>query len=148
MLIKLIYKEKPNNMGLFIGTIEKFNKNRGYITLETKEKIEIGDTISIGNNTGTYTISELMQNSKNIKEAQVGNKVTIGRMQGNINIGDKIYKMTSKTLQKEAKESYQKENRKVLLNCEITIRKNQPISIHVSSCSNIELYKDLSVTCN
>ena len=135
-------------MGLFIGTIEKFNKNRGYITLETKEKIEIGDTISIGNNTGTYTISELMQNSKNIKEAQVGNKVTIGRMQGNINIGDKIYKMTSKTLQKEAKESYQKENRKVLLNCEITIRKNQPISIHVSSCSNIELYKDLSVTCN
>lgn len=145
---KLIYKEKPNNMGLFIGTIEKFNKNRGYITLETKEKIEIGDTISIGNNTGTYTISELMQNSKNIREAQVGNKVTIGRMQGNINIGDKIYKMTSKTLQKEAKESYQKENRKVLLNCEITIRKNQPISIHVSSCSNIELYKDLSVTCN
>ena len=29
----LVYKEKPNNMGLFLGIIEKYNKNKGLITL-------------------------------------------------------------------------------------------------------------------
>ena len=89
-----------------------------------------------------------MENNKNIKETKIGQLVTIGRMKGNIKPGDKIYRLSSKALLQEAKESYKKENRKVLLNCTVNIKKGEPISISINSCSNLELYKDLSITCN
>lgn len=144
----LVFKEKPNNMGLFLGNVQKYNKNKGYITLKLKENIQIGDTISLENESGSYTISELMENGKNIKDTKIGQVITIGRMKGNIKNGDKIYRLSSKSLSTEAKESYRKENRKINLNCTVNIKKNTPISIHITSCSNLELYKDLSITCN
>ena len=144
----LVFKEKPNNMGLILGTVQKYNKNKGHITLKLKEHLEIGDTISCENESGSYTVSELMENNNNIKETKIGQVVTIGRMKGNIKPGDKIYRLSSKTLLQEAKESYRKENRKVLLNCIVNIKKGEPISISINSCSNLELYKDLSITCN
>ena len=145
---KLVYKEKPNNMGLYIGTVKRYNKNKGYITLTLEDKLEIGDTIAIENRAGSYTISELMENNKNIKEANPNQSVTIGRIKANIQNGYKIYKLSSKELSKKAKESYQGENKKIALNCLITIKKKQPISIYVTSCSNLKLYKNLSITCN
>ena len=38
-----------------------------------------------------------------------------------------------------------KENRKIFLNCHIMIKENKPITIMVTSASNIELYKDLKI---
>ena len=143
----LVFKDKPNNMGLFLGIVEKYNKSKGHITIKLKEPINIGDTIALENESGSYTISELMENHKNIDNTKIGQTVTIGRMKGNINLGDKVYKMSSKALSTLAKDSYKKENRKVNLNCKISIKKSQPISINVSSCSNLELYKDLDITC-
>ncbi len=67
----LVFKEKPNNMGLFLGIVQKYNKTKGLITLKLEEKIEIGDTISLQNETGSYTISELMINNKNITETKI-----------------------------------------------------------------------------
>ena len=63
---KLIYKDKPNNMGLYIGFIEKYNSNKGHITLKLNEPISIGDTIAIENESGSYRISELMDKKINI----------------------------------------------------------------------------------
>ncbi len=144
----LVFKDKPNNMGLLLGTVSKFNKNKGYITLKLKEPICVGDTVSLQNETGSYTVSELMVDNKNITETKVGQLVTIGRMKGNISAGDKIYKMSSKELSTRAKESYKKENRKIPLNCEVTIKKSKPISIAITSACNCLEYKNLSITCS
>ncbi len=144
---ELVYKEKPNNMGLFLGIVEKYNKNKGLITLKLKEKIETGDTISLQNETGTYTISELMEDNRNIITTEIGQTVTIGRMKGNIKLGDKIYKMTSKSLISEAQESYKNENKKIPLICKVSIKKEQPISITVKSNCNLDLYKNLNIKC-
>ena len=143
----LVFKDKPNNMGLLLGIVSKFNKNKGYITLKLKETICVGDTVSLQNETGSYTISELMVDNKNITETKVGQTVTIGRMKGNISAGDKIYKMSSKELSTRAKESYKKENRKIPLDCEITIKKSEPVSINITSNSNIYPYKNMSISC-
>lgn len=143
----LIFKDKPNNMGLFLGIVQNYNKNKGHITLKLKEHIEIGDTISLQNEEGSYTVSELMVDRKNITQPKIGQTITIGRMKGNINLGDKIYKMSSKTLLSNAKESYKTENRKVLLDCKVIIKKNKPISISVKNASNLDIYKDLNITC-
>ena len=142
----LVFKEKPNNMGLFLGKIQKYNHKKGYITVKLNEPIGIGDTISIEKEQGSYTISELMDtNMKNIKFTQIGQTVIIGRMKGNIKLGNQIYKMSSKKLNSLAQNSCSKENRKVLLNCHIVIKENKPITIMVTSASNIKLYKDLNI---
>lgn len=142
----LVFKEKPNNMGLFLGKVQKYNTKKGYITVKLNEPIGIGDTISLEKEDGTYTISELMDiNMKNIKFTEIGQTVIIGRMKGNIKLGNQIYKMSSKKLNLFVQNSCLKENRKVLLNCHITIKEDKPISITVTSASNIELYKDLKI---
>ena len=142
----LVFKDKPNHMGLFLGTIQKYNKSKGYITLKLKENVNIGDKISVEKQSGSYTISELMENNKNIKETKIGQTVIIGRIKGNINSGDKVYKIFSKSLLSSAKESYKKENRKIPLNCTITVKKSQPLSIHITSCNNLPQYQDLNIT--
>lgn len=142
----LVFKEKPNNMGLFLGKIQKYNSQKGYITIKLNEPIEIGDTISLEQETGSYTISELMDmNHNNITSTKIGQTVIIGRMKGNIKLGSKIYKMSSKQLNLLAHKSYSQENKKILLNCHINIHKDSPISISVTSANNLELYKDLNL---
>lgn len=145
----LIFSEKPNNMGLFLGQIEKYNQSKGLITLKLNEPIEIGDTISLENETGTYTISELMKNNNNIKNASIDETVTLGRMKGKIKVGNKVYKMSSKALIQSALSTFENDTqtRKIPLNCEVKIVKNSPISIHISSASEIEIYRKLDIYC-
>ena len=149
----LIFKEKPNNMGLFLGKVEKYNKNKGYITVKLQEPIEIGDTISLEKETGSYNVSELMDKNKNIKETSIGQTVTIGRMKGNINLGDKIYKLSSKKLNLIAKNSINGEHRKIPLNCGITIKHNEPLQINITpafsendTLNDVSIYSNMNIT--
>ena len=145
----LIFSEKPNNMGLFLGHVAKYNPSKGLITLNLNEPVEIGDTIALEKENGTYTISELMTKNTNIKTANPNDFVTIGRMKGNIKVGDKIYKMSSKPLTSLAYSSFENDiqTKKIPLNCEIKIVKNSPISIHVSSACDLEIYRKLDIYC-
>ena len=145
----LIFSEKPNNMGLFLGHVAKYNQSKGLITLNLNEPIEIGDTIALEKETGTYTISELMTKNTNIKTANPNDFVTIGRMKGNIKVGDKIYKISSKQLTALAHSSFENDiqTKKIPLNCEIKIVKNSPISMHISSACDLEIYRKLDIYC-
>ena len=81
----LIYKEKPNNMGLFLGKIQNYSNKKGYVTIKLNEKIEIGDTVAIENETNSYTISEIMDTSfNNLTQTKIGQTVVIGRIKGNV----------------------------------------------------------------
>lgn len=138
----LIYKQKPNNMGIFLGTVSNFNNNKGHISFITNDTINIGDKISIENKkyeSATYTISELMINNINIKQANSGDKIKIGRMKGNIRIGDKIYKIIDKKLSIFAVDTITKESRKRNLNCKIVIKNNTPISMKIIDDSGISI---------
>ena len=139
----LVFKDKPNNMGLFLGKVQKYNKNKGYITVKLQESIEVGDTISLEKETGSYNVSELMDKNRNIKSTSIGQTVTIGRMKGNIYLGDNIYKMTSKELNLLVQESLNGEHRKVPLNCEIIIKHNEPLKIRAFFDFNNILDKNL-----
>ena len=138
----LIYKQKPNNMGIFVGTISNFNSNHGHISFKTNDILRIGDKISVENKKheiSTYTISELMINDKNIKQANSGDKIKIGRMKGNISVGDKIYKISDKVLTTSALDSLNKELKKVSLTCNISVKKNIPISISLYDENHIKI---------
>ena len=131
---KLIYPQKPNNMGITLGKIIKFNPNKGLVTAKLENSLSIGDGISFENENTKYTISELMNNyGTNIKSAESHQLVTFGRMKGNIKIGDRIYKLTDKTLSSNALNSYSQEKIKTHLSCYLKIRSNEKISAKVKS---------------
>ena len=136
---KLIYPQKPNNMGIFLGKIIKFNPNKGLVTAKLENTLSIGDGISFENENTKYTISELMNKNVNFKSAEKGMTVTFGRMKGNIKTNDKIYKLTDKELSTEALNSYSKEAIKTYLSCNLKIHSNEKISAKVKSLNfNLE----------
>ena len=144
---KLIYPQKSNNMGIFLGTISNFNSNQGHISFTTESKLHVGDKICVENKkheTSLYTISELMLNNKNIKEANLGDKIKIGRMKGNISVGDKIYKLSDKFLTSSAIDTLDKELRKINLTCEMIVKLNSPISLKVYDENiSVEIISDI-----
>ena len=134
--LNYVYKEKPNNMGLYIGNVSSFNKSKGLITLKTTESLSMQDQISLEKEAHKYHISELMQNGKNVPIAFPNTFVTIGRMKGNISLGDKVYKLSSNSFSKEVKEYYEKEHIKIPLSCKIVINKEKKLSLEVTSLDN------------
>lgn len=128
----LVFKEKPNNMGLYLGKITKINPKRGLITCKLKSNISIGDSISFEKENSKYTISELMNRDfQNIKSSEKDSIVTFGRMKGNININDKIYKISEKELSNKAIQSFSKDFIKIPLICDLKIKKGQHILLKV-----------------
>ena len=130
----LIYPQKSNNMGIFLGTVSNFNSNNGHISFATNSTLHIGDKICIENRkheTNIYTISELMQQNKNIKEANSGDYIKIGRMKGDISVGNKIYKMSDNFLTNSALDTINQELRKIDLSCELNVNLNFPISLKI-----------------
>ncbi|MCI8309992.1 MAG: U32 family peptidase [Clostridia bacterium] len=137
---KLIFKEKPNNYGFYLGKIQKLNSNKGYITLKANIPISIGDKIGIDSN--TYTISELMINGNNIREVKPNDIITIGRVKGDININQEVYKIQSKILNDDISPTFKedKEFRKQKLDCKIYAHKNEPINIQVFCTDKDSIY--------
>ncbi len=135
----LIFKEKPNNLGIFVGTVSSINENKGYINLKLENTLSISDKILI--NDELYTISELMMNNKNYKTLQKGAFAKIGRMKGKISIGSKIYRMESSLLNQSMSPSFDSDKniKKIKLNGQIIIKTNSPITIKL--WANSKFYK-------
>ena len=128
---ELIFKETPSNIGIYIGNVSKYNSNKGHITLSLNETIGIGDTITFENENTKYTVSELMDNNKNLTKADKNMKITIGRMKGNIKPGDKIYKLSSKELLNNVKDILSKENIKNPINTVLDVHLDKPITLKI-----------------
>lgn len=142
----LVYKNKPNNMGLYLGKIQKYSPGKGLITLKCATPISVHDSISIESENGLYTISEMTKNGQNIKESHPGDLITIGRMKGNIKINNKVFKMSSNVLTKKAEESYSKENKKIHLTCEISVHLNEPIKLSLKPLvQDDSIYKNIHI---
>ena len=137
----LVFKEKQNNMGLYLGKISKYNKNKGIISTTLENNLSIGDSITFEKEPTKYTISELLNKNQNIKNASYGQTVSLGRMKGNINLGDKIYKISDKELSSIDKNSYQKENIKQDLICNLKIHHDEKIHIKID-CKNFNCSVD------
>ncbi len=73
----LVFKDKPNNMGIYVGNVANFDPNKGHIKLNLADSLEIGDTINFEKENTRYTVSELMIGNSNIRKAYTGQIVTI-----------------------------------------------------------------------
>lgn len=130
---ELIFKDKPNNMGIYVGTISHINENKGHLKLKLENTLSVSDRISINNE--SYTISELMIDNKNFETLEKGNLVKIGRMKGKISVGNKVYRIETAKLNKAISPTFKEDKnfRKVKLNGEIILKENTPICFKVWS---------------
>ena len=142
----MIYSEKPNNIGLYLGNVSNYNSSKGHITLKLNEPLGIGDSISIDGETGKYTISELIKGNTNLKHAEVGEKVKLGRMKGNIKPGARVYKLSSREFVENISKTFSNnsEIKKIPISCYITIKKDKPIKIILEACE-LPFYDNISV---
>lgn len=142
----LIFKDKPNNIGFYLGKIEKFNPNKGYITLKSSTPLEIGDKVGI--NSDTYTVSELMINNQNIRKSNIGDVITVGRIKGNIKSGLEVYKLQSKALNEAISPTFKedKDFRKQKLYCKLDILKKLPMKLEVYCNDSNSIYYNEVVT--
>lgn len=142
----LVFPEKPNHMGIYVGNVANLKANKGHVLVNLTDSLSLGDTIQFEKETTKYTISELMLKGKNVPTAHAKQLAEIGRMKGNLHIGDKIYRISQKELSSFAKASYQEEHKKVLLQAHIVLKKKEPIVLTVSTCKNTNpLFDDISV---
>jgi len=129
----LVFKEKPNNMGIYLGTITHINENKGHLKLKLENTLSIGDKVSINNE--SYTVSELMIDNQNYDSLEKNKIVKIGRMKGKISVGNKVYRIETAKLNKFIAPSFKEEKnlKKVYIFGEICIKKNERISLKVWS---------------
>lgn len=125
----MMYKKRPNHMGVFLGKVISYNPNRGYVKIKLEEEINLGDSIRI--NESSCKTSELMKNNNNVKTAKVGEVVTIGRIKGKINTGDLVYKTVSLKLENETSQISSKENVKRNAFVKIDIEIGKPIHFEI-----------------
>ena len=143
----LVFPEKPNNMGIYIGNIANLKPNKGHVFINLTDNVSIGDTIEFEKESTKYTVSELMIKNKNITTGLKKQLVEVGRMKGNLHIGDKVYKTNSKELSTSSYLSYQEEHKKIDLSACITLKKNSPILLSVSTLLNTNpIFDDISVS--
>lgn len=143
----LVFSEKPNNMGIYIGNIANLKPNKGHVFINLTDDVSIGDTIEFEKEATKYTVSELMLKNKNITTGLKKQLVEVGRMKGNLHIGDKVYKTNSKELSALAHSSYQEEHKKVDLTACITLKKDSPVLLKVSTISNTNpIFNDINVS--
>ena len=128
-----VYKDKPNNIGIYIGNISKINKEKGLVRLTLKNEVQIGDKISFEKEEHKYTISEMTLNNKNLRKASAGDTIFIGRMKGNLSLGDRVYRLTDSEKTKEIYEFFKKENKKIPLSAYIRVKKGKPLFLEVTS---------------
>ena len=125
------FKDKLEIIWIVFRNISNYNANRGHITLKLNQPVGIGDTISIDGETGIYTISELIKGNTNLKTAEIGQIVKLGRMKGKIGAGAKVYKLSSKALNDQTDKTFAPncENKKIPVTCSVSVKEDKPISI-------------------
>lgn len=114
--------EKPKNWGIYVGKVTNYDGKR-YVTLDNVSSLHIGDGIEIWNNSNnspSTIISEL-----------IGNKV--GRIHGEINIGDRVYKTLDKVLNQKMRETF---SRGFVVHSKVDvkayIKKDNPIKLDIN----------------
>lgn len=128
-----VFEEKPSNQGLYIGNISKIDKKNGLISLKTNEPLDIGDTFLIQQEDHKYTISEILKNGSHVKSAAIGDLVTIGRVKGKLELGDKVFKINSAIISKEIKEFNSHEHVKIPLVANFKALIGKPLELEVAS---------------
>jgi len=134
----MMYTKKPNHIGIPIGEVIGYNPNKGHVKVKLSKNLNLGDGIVI--NDSSCKISELMDGKHNIKSANKGQIITIGRIKGKIRNGDRVYRTVLEKLNKEIIQFSSKENVKRDIAAKVYLKENENIKLEIQDLeSKIEI---------
>lgn len=126
---EMMYTIKPNHMGVLVGEVIGYNSNKGYAKIKLSKELNLGDSIAIRD--ASCKISELMKGNNNIKSANSGQVITVGRIKGRISSGDKVYRTVLDRLNKEIAQVSSKENIKRPINAKVILKENEQLELEI-----------------
>lgn len=96
---KLLSGSSPKNLGIYAGKVKRVKKGSTLVDVEIYNKLSIGDGVEIHSKSLTGNVLSYV---KLLPDGYV----RIGDIKGNVNQGDKVYKVTDKELLKAAECSW------------------------------------------
>jgi len=135
----LMARTRSKHWGIYLGEVTDYIAKRKLVKIKLDNDLAMNDGIEILNkelsgNIVTYIAKEKTQ----IREAKKGEEVWIGDISGNIEKGQKVYKITSKKLNEELKESFNgKFYKKVQIEAKIQIKENKKIKLQIKENDNV-----------
>ena len=125
----MMYIKKPNHIGIPVGEVIGYNSNKGYVKVKLAKELNLGDSIAICDS--SCKISELMKGNNNIKSANKGEIVILGRIKGKIKNGDKVYRTVLDKLNKEIVQISGKENIKRPIDAKIYLKEDEQLKLEI-----------------
>ncbi len=132
---ELIYNELPKHTGIYLGTVREYIKDKSNIILKLEEPLSIGDGVEVLNDSLPGSVISFIRHGKErVNIAKEGSIVTIGDVKGNVNVGDKVYKISSKSINEEISQTYMygRNIKKVDITAKATLKIHRPLRLELS----------------
>ncbi len=136
---ELMSYQRPNNRGVFLGRVSKYDTRRGSATLRLEAPLGSGDQVEVWVSRGgrcTTTIDTLSKSREQVQKAQVGETVCI-TISGNISSGDRVFKVYDAQLANEAIQTYRspKELKRIPISMEARVVPGEPFTLTLSDAA-------------
>jgi len=101
---ELMCYTRPKHWGIYLGKVLDYDKRRKLIKVKLADTLNMGDGIEVVNNSLPGNIVTYMEkDKKQVRNANKGDILFIGDIDGNINYGEEVYKISDKALNTELK---------------------------------------------
>lgn len=138
----VIYSTLPKHTGIYLGTVIEYIKAKGNIVLKLEQPLSIGDGVEVLNNSLPGSVVSFIRNGKErVEDAKTGDTVTIGDIKGEVEVGDKVYKISNKALNEEIASTYMhgKNIKKIDIVAKATLKIGEQFKLELG-------YMDISVS--
>lgn len=138
---ELITRDRPKHGGIFLGKVVSRDEKRRSIDIRLEEALSMGDGIEIASRDLPGNLVTMMQKkSQRIDHAEQGDVVTVGYLDGKIQAGNSVYKLTDKALNRAAQESFSgKYLKRVPLTGQLRVRAGQPMWFEVRDSEGLRV---------
>lgn len=139
--LEIMNSEKPNNRGLYIGTVESYNRKSKRLKIKLENNLKKGDGINLGGG----TIGRILKGNNICEEGYKGETIEIDFI-GDAYIGQKVFKTSDNNLIEKARKTFDEnsENVKIplFMNFEVKIGKPPVLKVYDEDGSSVHVYGD------
>ncbi|MBQ7667967.1 MAG: U32 family peptidase [Clostridia bacterium] len=134
----LMATKRAKNWGTYLGKVLNYNHRKKFLIIKLEEDLAEGDVVEILSGEPVSNIVTYINDGKTqVKKAYKGQVVTIGDFEGNFEINQEIYKMSSIEQQKVLRESFNgKFYKKIPVTCSITIKIGKNVELEMTEGNN------------
>ncbi|MGI6733680.1 MAG: DUF3656 domain-containing U32 family peptidase [Anaerovoracaceae bacterium] len=103
----LITKDRAKHWGTYLGKVTGRNERKKYVDIRLEDTLSLGDGIEIvSEGLPGNVVTRMLKKGQKAERGEKGQVVTVGYIDGEVRIGDPVYKISDKELNKEAEKTF------------------------------------------